>query len=127
MVVAPVITSLSTNSNYVGNQGTITIYGKNFDFSMNANIIITGVGKTWEVFPSSASKESETFIMPSDLPVGSYKIAIRSLQGIMSNSVDFTVVALPTGTRNMFNDAGSSNSALTASIWDAIREFFESQ
>jgi hypothetical protein len=127
MVVAPVITSLSTNSNYVGNQGTITIYGKNFDFSMNANIIITGIGKTWEVFPSSASKESETFIMPSDLPVGSYKIAIRSLQGIMSNSVDFTVVALPTGTRNMFNDAGSSNSALTASIWDAIREFFESQ
>ena len=127
MIVAPVINSLSTNSNYVGNQGIITMYGSGFVANMKSNIIFTGNGKTWEVFPNSVTPTTQTFVMPADLTAGSYKISVKGESGIMSNSVDFTVVEVPTRTRRMFNDAGSSNAGLTASIWDAVREYFENQ
>jgi peptidoglycan hydrolase-like protein with peptidoglycan-binding domain len=127
MVIAPVITSLSTNSNYVGNQGVITMYGSGFISNMSANIIFTGNGKTWAVFPNSVTPTTQTFVIPSDLTVGSYQISVKGEGGIMSNSVDFTVVEIPTRTRRMFNDAGSSNAGHTASIWDAVREYFENQ
>ena len=106
--VAPSIISISPTSGPAGT--VVTIIGNNFGSSNS--VTLNGIIPT-----SSSGSNQLTFVVPKNIPVGSYGISVtNNANNYGSNTLIFTVT--PSGT------SMNANQSLTASIWDAIKQFF---
>lgn len=95
-IVAPTTTKSSITSIYPTSAPagtTVTVYGNHFAYTN------TGAGTTvWinnqDVFPNYVDNTKLTFVVPTNLPVGTYNLSVRtSLTPSGTNTLPFTVIA----------------------------------